>query len=400
MHGNLAGQLLWMGGAMMVATMGALVKKIGQPKVLGAILGGVLIGVFFTFTDTVRDLRSGHAPLISGMAEIAAAMLLLLAGMESNLDSIVNDAKTGWKVALIGVVMPMGGGFVYTFFAGDVSWPVALFQGGVFAATSVGITAAVLSELGVLQERYSRTIISAAVIDDVLGLLVLAVCQALNTSDTNASSIALQIAGALAFVLIIPVLGHFLAPKILVALNQIDSDARPGIVISWMLIYAAGAMYSGLAAIVGAYFAGVSLEEVYFVSKPEDHEKMRVEHLIEMFIGAFGPIFFVYAGCVVNPAVFLEPSVLLNGAVFTLIAVIGKLFSGLAAAKGDKALVGVGMSPRGEVGIIFATIGLQSGILTGKLFGASMIMVLLTTVMTPPLLNRLIKRQGGVVDGI
>ena len=397
MHGNLAGQLLWMGAAMMsAAVFGAAAKKAGQPKVLGALLAGLIIGIAFTWTHLLHDMRNGHTELISGLAEVAASMLLLMAGLESNLKSIIQDARTGWKVALIGIAAPMLGGFGYVFMTSDVSWPVALFQGGVFAATSVGITAAVLGELGVLKKKYSRIIISAAVIDDVLGLVVLTICQALNTSGVDTMGIVFKISGAMAFVVIIPVLGHVFGGKILRALNRIDPQARPAIVIGWMLIYGAGAMYAGLAAIVGAYFAGVALEEIYFTKEDQSNarpHKHDVEKMIEQFIAAFGPIFFVYAGCVVDPAVFLKTTVLFNGLAFTVIATLGKLLSGLAAPKDSRLLVGIGMSPRGEVGIIFAAIGLQTKILSAELFGASMIMVLLTTVVTPPLLGKLIKKQ-------
>lgn len=392
-HDNMPYQLLWIGGAMMAAAIfGAFARRLGQPKVLGALLGGLAIGAVFTKTEILHAVREGHgAELIVGLAEIGAMLLLFRAGLEGNLNSILKDAKFGWKVAVIGVVMPMAGGFTYTFWAIGTSWPIALFQGGVFAATSVGITAAVLTELGVLKKEFSRIIISAAVIDDVLGLIVLTLCQAMaGGAETSTTHIAMEISGAMLFVVIIPVVGHFGGGWALRRLNRIDPEAREAVVLGWMFIYGAGALYAGLAAIVGAYFAGVALEEVYFTNNEATNKSHEVEHFIDRLITGFGPVFFVYAGCVVNPAVFLNPTVLWHGLAFTVIAVVGKMVTGFFVPHGQRMIVGVGMSPRGEVGIIFATIGLSASILSQELFGASMIMVLLTTLITPPALGRLI----------
>lgn len=394
MHEELSGQLLWIGGAMLVSVLfGAIARKWGQPRVLGALLGGLAVGIVFTNTHLMHEIRSGHSPFIVGLAELAAMLLLFKAGLEGNLHSILKDARFGWKVAVIGVVVPIAGGAGYTLIATDVPFIVALFQGGVFAATSVGITAAVLGELKVLDRDYARTIISAAVIDDVLGLIILTVCSALNSpGGVDAAGIGMNIASAVLFVFIVPFASHLAGPRILRALGKMDVEAREAIVLAFMVLYGAAALYAGLAAIVGAYFAGVALEEIYFDKKREHDTEHAIEHFVDDLITGFGPIFFVYAGCAVNPAVFLNPAVLVNGIAFTVIAFVGKVASGLAASE-NRMIIGVGMAPRGEVGIVFATIGLSSGILTQELFGASMMMVLLTTVVTPPLLNYLIKRK-------
>ena len=396
MH-DLFPELCWIGGALIVSALsGAFAKRVGQPKVLGAMVGGLVISMCFGLTHILEEIRAGNAHGIRSLAEIAAMLLLFSAGMESDFHSMRNDAKTGWKVAVIGVLFPIFGGFVYSLMFIHVSWPVALFQGGVFAATSVGITAAVLGELGVIKETYARIIISAAVIDDVLGLLVLALCQAIASSgEVGAGIIVEKIAMAGLFVVVLPIAGHFLARKVLSFLNAFDPDAREAIVLGWMFLYGAGAVYAGLAAIVGAYFAGVALEEEYFNAGEEHSLKEKpIERFISGIIRGLAPIFFVYAVCMVDPMIFLNVTVLAHGFMFTVIAMAGKLMCGLFAPKGEGWLVGCGMSPRGEVGIIFATIGLTSGILTQDLFGASMIMVLLSTVCTPPLLSSLIKSHG------
>lgn len=396
MHGEFGQHLLWIGGAiLMTVIFGGVAKRLGQPKVLGALIAGLAIGAVFGGTHLLQELRSEHGiPLIAGLAEIAAMLLLFKAGLEGNLHSILHDAKQGWKVALIGVLLPVLGGFLFTFYASDVSWPVALFQGGVFAATSVGITVAVLQELNVVKASFARIIISAAVIDDVLGLIILSVCDALNApSGLVFDEVAVKMGQALLFVFVVPALGHVLSPHIVRALRRMDEEAREAIVLSFMILYGAGALWAGLAAIVGAYFAGVALDEAYFEEAEMTSGDRPVEHFIEGLITGFAPVFFIYAGCIVDPGILLNASVLGFGLVFTAIAMAGKLACGLVVSQ-DRLIVGVGMSPRGEVGIVFATIGLQKEILTPELFGASMVMVLLTTMATPPLLKRFIDSRS------
>lgn len=392
MHGEFGYHLLWIGGAILTTVVfGSIAKRLGQPKVLGALIGGLAIGLIFGETHLLGELRSPQGiPLIAGISEIAAMLLLFKAGLEGNLHTILEDARQGWKVALIGVVVPVIGGFIYTLYATDVPWTVALFQGGVFAATSVGITVAVLRELKVVGERFARIIISAAVIDDVLGLLILTMCDALNAPNGLMMDVlAIKVGQALLFVLVVPVLGHILSPRIIRTLNRMDDEAREAIVLSFMLLYGAAALWAGLAAIVGAYFAGVALDEAYFEQDGKKIHDKPVEHFIDGLITALSPVFFIYAGCIIDSRILLDPTVLGVGLAFTAIAMGGKLACGLAVGE-HRLVIGVGMAPRGEVGIIFATIGLQKQILTQELFGASMVMVLLTTMLTPLLLKRMI----------
>lgn len=391
MHETFEASLFWLAVALtLYSVFSAIAAKLKQPKVLGGLVAGFLLAVV---TTAIPGLKPDQHGFISRLTELGAMLLLFFAGLEANLHSVLRDAKIGWKVATVGVLVPMFGAFAYLMAAKDVAWPVALFQGGVFAATSVGITAAVLTELGVMNREYSRIIISAAVIDDIMGLVVLAICQACNApGPVSVSSIAWQVSVALVFVVAVPVAGHLSARRIINGLYRLSPESQEAIILAWLVLYGAAAIKFGLAPIVGAYFAGVAIEEAYFnenPGEPNPHHKP-VEHYIKGLVGGFGPVFFVYAGSVVDPRVFLNPGVLFTGLVFTAIAVAGKLASGLVATPGNKLIVGVGMAPRGEVGIIFAAMGLQSGILNQELFGASMIMVMFTTLVTPPLLGRCI----------
>lgn len=404
MHEHMVYVLGWIGLAMAAAVLfGAVAKRFRQPQILGALIGGVVIGIVFTNTEFMHELRSDHGIAeIVFLAEFAAMLLLFKAGLESNIDEIRNSLKGSMGIAIIGIVTPMFGGFLYAWYVVDVPWQVAFFQGGVFAATSVGITAAVLNELGVTKKSYFTVIMTAAVIDDILGLGVLMIAEAMNASGgLDAQALGMQIGGSLIFVIGIPFIGYHYAGSLMKRTSGMNPEQRESLILAFMFLYGAGALYFGLAAIIGAYFAGVALDEPFFAKKDGpgflDKKSKEVEHFIDSLIVGFGPIFFVYAGCVVNPAIFLNPTVLMHGIAFTLIAMLGKLACGLLA-KQDRLIVGVGMSPRGEVGIVFATIGLQKGILTPDLFGASMIMVLLTTMAAPPILNYLIQKAERDAD--
>lgn len=389
---HLQAELLWLAAAIILSTiMGALAKRFRQPKVLGGLVAGILLGTALTGTAIMQSVRSHDAHLVI-LVDIAAALLLFRAGLEGNLLSIVKDAKTGWKVAVVGVIVPMVGGVIATRLMDDTSWSVAFFQGGVFAATSVGITVAVFKDLGIMNETWTKIVTSAAVIDDVLGLIVLTVCKAVAQGTADMSTLGYEIMLALAFVVVIPVVGHYLAPRLIGLMARLDIESREAVVIGWMLLYGGAAMAAGLAPIVGAYFAGVAIEELYFRGpNGHGHSDKPVEHFIDGLITALGPIFFVYAGASVDVRVFLDPHVLLHGLLFTAIAAGGKIVAGLVVRE-NRLKIGVAMIPRGEVGIIFASIGLQAGILTNELYGASMIMVLLTTMMTPPLLGWVARR--------
>lgn len=391
MHDTFEASLLWLAVALtLYSVLSAVAVKIKQPKVLGGLMAGFLMATIMVVMPALKQDSHGF---IARLSELAAMLLLFHAGLEANLHSMLRDAKTGWKVATIGVLVPMAGAFVYCLTVTSVAWPIALFQGGVFAATSVGITAAVLNELGVMNKEYSRIIISAAVIDDIMGLIVLAICQACNAPGPIAvSTIAMQVGIALLFVVIVPIAGHVFARRIINGLYRLSPQSQGAIMFAWLTLYSMLAMKFGLAAIVGAYFAGVGIEEAYFNDDPGAPNPVHkpVEHYVKVLVDILGPVFFVYAGSVVDPRIFLNMGVLFTGMMFTLIAVAGKLASGLAVSREHRLIVGVGMAPRGEVGIIFAAMGLQTGILNQELFGASMIMVMLTTMITPPLLSRCI----------
>ncbi|PIS05395.1 MAG: hypothetical protein COT81_01280 [Candidatus Buchananbacteria bacterium CG10_big_fil_rev_8_21_14_0_10_42_9] len=357
--------------------------KFKQPRVLGMLLAGIVIGILFNWTQWLQAVRHDEHGFIPQLAEFAAMVLLFRAGLEGNVKSMLRDAKTSIWVALIGVIMPLVGAYLLMQLLG-YDFATAFFTGGILVATSVGVTTAVLSEFKLLQATYAKIIISAAVLDDVLGLIVLMVAQSFaGDIKLDIFTIIAQIGTALAFIVLLPLLGYFFVAPLMKQLRALDPQANSKIIFGFMAAYGAGAAFAGLAPIVGAYFAGVALEEAFFRSGKDDHEKP-VEQRVLILEGTLAPIFFVYATSIVNPVIFLNFKVIALGLSLTVIAVLGKIVAGAVVKSW---IVGVGMIPRGEVGIIFATLGFQLKIITQNIFSAAMLMVILTTLITPPLLK-------------
>lgn len=330
-------------------------------------------------------------------------------------------------VAIIGVVVPFGLG---VFIIGPLVFPTLpfiahLFLGAALTATSVGITARVFQDLGIGGSRESQIVVNAAVIDDVLGLIILAVVVGLaETGSISIVGIGIISFKAITFLFLSIFLGLKLAGPISRLFSAISSGV--GMKLTIALAFAVGFAYLatkvGLANIVGAYAAGLVLDHVHFTRfrRPriaEDLESLscclqddeskkkvnnllnescdrHVEDLITDVSYILTPLFFVFTGMAVKFSALSDPKVWGIGAVVIIVAIIGKIVSGLGAGPGvNKWLVGVGMVPRGEVGLIFATLGLSLGIVSPELFAIIVLMVIVTTLCTPPVLGLLSKRS-------
>jgi Kef-type K+ transport system membrane component KefB len=276
---------------------------------------------------------------------------------------------------------------------------VHMFVGAVLCATSVGITARVFKDLGKLQTREAQIILGAAVIDDVLGLIVLALVSGIvgaaeSGQEMDLSSLLRLMATAIGFLGGSLLAGRLLVPRIMGQLARFRTGGVmliSAILFAFLLSYLASA--AGLAAIVGAFAAGLLLEEVHFHGF---REEITIEMLVRPIAGLLVPIFFVLMGIQVRLESFADWSVLGVAAGLTLAAIIGKQVCGLAVLeKGiDRLTVGVGMIPRGEVGLIFAGIGRGMRVLDAATFSAVVLMVIVTTLITPPLLKLTLSRGG------
>ena len=380
--------------------MGEVFERLHQPSVLGELFAGILLGnlVIFGFTRA-ESLKTNET--VAALAELGVIILLFEVGLESDLKEMMEVGWSSLLVALLGVIAPflLGWG-ISAYLIPDEHRLAHTFIGATLCATSVGITARVFKDLGKLNTREARIILGAAVLDDVFGLLILAVVAgAIKASATGASLSMLDVAligfKSLAFLIGSIAVGHLLMPRMLRGAGRFETrGVLLTLAISFCLLLAWAAAKVGLAPIVGAFAAGLILDEVHY--KPTGGRKERDLHaLLQPVSTVLVPIFFVLMGLKVDLRLFAQISILGLAAALTVAAIIGKQICGLGVIdRGvNRLAVGLGMIPRGEVGLIFAGIGatlmLPSAtgekvpVISSAIFGAVVIMVIITTVITP-----------------
>lgn len=379
---------------------GWLATRIGQPAVLGELIAGILIGNLalagFHGLDWLRSDRT-----ITILAQLGVIVLLFEVGLQSTVEQMRRVGASAFLVALIGVATPFALGWA----AGVWLLPaqptyVHVFLGAVLTATSVGITARVLRDLDATQSREARIILGAAVIDDVIGLVILAVVSgAIAAADRHgsgfsATQIATISAKALGFLVAALFLGVLLAPRLLRLVARIHVPGillTSGLIFCFLLSYLAA--LADLAPIVGAFAAGLVLEAPYFEAFDESRERS-LESLLHPISTFLVPIFFVATGMKVELAAFGDTRVLGLAGVLCAVAWIGKQASALGVLERgvDRLTVGLGMVPRGEVGLIFANVGATltiagERVVTPAIYAAVVIVVIVTTLITPPSLQ-------------
>jgi Na+:H+ antiporter len=355
---------------------GEVMERFGQPAVLGELLAGVVIGP--GALGLVHD-----SPVLHGLAELGVLILLFEVGLDSDLGELLEAGVQATAVALVGVVLPFLLGVAVMRALGD-SWLVAVFVGATLTATSVGVTARVLADLGRLHDAAARVVLGAAVVDDVLGLLILAVVTgAVEAGGVSAAGVALLSAKAVAFLLLAIALGVRFAPVLVrwVARMRTRGTLIVAAVV-FAVVLAAAADAIGLATIIGAFAAGLVLAR----TERREHVSERLKPVADLLV----PIFFVSIGLKVQ----LTSGSLAAGLLLTAVAIVTKLGAGLAVYRPGvrRWPVAVGMVPRGEVGLIFAGVGLAAGVLEAGLYSALVAMVMLTTLAAPPWLKALYRR--------
>lgn len=375
---------------------GALAERVGQPPVLGELLAGVLVGALPLLGFEGLAFVRGDATVAS-LADLGVILLLFEVGLSTRLADLLKVGLSAILVATIGVVVPMVLGYlVGRWLLPGHHWFAALFLGATLSATSVGITARVLSDMGKVQTTEGQIILGAAVIDDVMGLIVLAVMAGMAgggaASTSPGADAAIVTAKAVGFLVGALVLGRALAPRLFKLASGLKGKAvifTASLVTCFVLAWSANAV--GLAPIVGAFAAGLVLEGVPF--KDLLPEGSTLESMLMPLSAVLVPLFFVHMGVQVKLEELAGGSVLLALAL-TVAAVVGKQACALAVVTPgtDRLAVGLGMIPRGEVGLIFAGMGLTlkmdgQPLLGSGDFAAVVAMVLLTTIVTPPLLR-------------
>jgi Na+:H+ antiporter len=359
---------------------GELMARLGQTAVLGELLAGVVIGP--GVLALVRESEVLHA-----LAELGVLVLLFEVGLESDLAKLLKAGPQAVLVALVGVVVPFAAGFGLMHWLGHPGL-VAVFVGATLTATSVGVTARVLADLGQLQDPAAAVVLGAAVVDDILGLLTLAVVTGVAaTGRVSPGGIAFLGVKSLVFLVIAVLIALRRAPLLVGVIGRLQ--ARGALVVAslvFALAAAAAAEWIGLAAIIGAFAAGLIL------SRTERHAQ--IEDRIKPVADVFVPIFFVTVGLKVdlsklNP--FAEGALLGLALALAVVAIGSKLVAGLAVYHpGTRRWpVGVGMVPRGEVGLIFAGAGLAAAVVAPDLYSALVVMVMITTFVAPAWLKAL-----------
>jgi len=387
---------------------GSFAESFGQPAVLGELLAGVALGnLGLVGFHALEPLRSDVG--ISILAQIGVLFLLFQVGLESDVQKMMAVGTSSFLVALLGVVTPMVlGYFVSSWFFPTHNVLTHWFVGATLTATSVGITARVLADLGRTASKEGRIILGAAVIDDVMGLIVLAVVagiiEAANRGGAFHATTVLWIVGkSVLFLAAAVVVGRWLAKHGFRLATRLRGE---GVLLSVALVFCLGLAFlagrAGLAPIVGAFAAGLVLDEAHFEELRARHRERRTLHeLLQPLATFLVPVFFVLMGIRVDLGAFGQSEVLGFAAVLTLVAALGKQACSLGVLeKGcDRLAVGLGMIPRGEVGLIFAGIGATltirgERVVDGAVFSAVVIMVALTTLMTPPLMIWRMRRPG------
>ena len=386
---NLASLLLALLAIFAAAKLfGELAERIGQPAVLGEMFGGIVIGV------SGLHLIDPHEPILHLLSEVGVLLLLFLIGLETDLNRLLSVGGASAAVAIAGVLLPLAAGYGVGYWLGYPT-TVSVFLGAALTATSVGITARVLSDLGHLKSDESQVVLGAAVIDDILGLVLLTVISAVAAGEPlTVPGVSKVFAVAFGFVVLAIVIGSVLAPRLIALITRLRVAKAlffTSIMFAFGLAYLAD--LAGSAVIIGAFAAGLILART---DRGRD-----IEHEVFDVAQFFIPIFFVFVGAAVdlralNPFDADTRKFFLVGLLLTAVAIIGKLAAGYAVV-GNRSLrrivIGVGMVPRGEVGLIFAQLGLTAGLLSSGLYSSVAMMVMITTFMTPPLLRALLARQ-------
>ena len=371
--------------------MAEIFERLKQPAVVGEILAGVIIGPSLLGWVEPSDL-------LGIVAEIGVIFLLFMVGLETKPQDILRVGKRAFLGGTLGVIFPFVAGYDIAMWW-DGSFVEAMFIGAALVATSVGITARVLGSMGLLDRETSRIILGAAVIDDILGLIILSVVSGLRTGSVDITALAKTAGLAIAFTVVVGLFGSrimtWLAPRI-DSLRVNKPFFNIGMI--WCLGLSVVSLYFGVAAIIGAFLAGMAMAEA-----TEDNPKM---HQLTSGVTEFlVPFFLVNIGMQLNLSVFRDTNVVVLAIIITVAAVVTKFIGGglgvLGMSKREIAQVGVGMIPRGEVGIVVAQIGLGMGVISQPFFASVLFMAVATTLIAPPLIKIFFaedKDKDGIMD--
>ncbi len=376
-------------------SLGSLATRLGLPAVLGELLAGVILGPTainiwnMHWLATPVDGGVSVAAIFKVLAEVGVVVLMFVAGLETDIQMAKRALKPAFWSASGGVILPMAGGYLFSRWMG-FDWQQALFIGTILTATSVTITAQTLMNLNQIRSKAGSTILGAAVIDDVMGLIVLSLVIAVSAHGGSGTdrwhALMVPVAKMAACLVGTFVIGPFLTRWVMKAAANMHGhhmEVAAALAIAFVMAFTAES-FGGMAAITGSYLAGL------FVASTPSHERV-IEELRAMTNSFFGPLFLMSIGLDVNAWQLGNHFGFF--AVLLVIAILGKVLGcGLGAglsgfSRRDSVVVGVGMIPRGEVGLITASIGFTAGLVTRDIYAQAVILVLITTLITPALLR-------------
>jgi len=373
--------LLYLGVILLAAKLGAeAAQRVGMSAVIGEIIVGVLLG--HSVLNVIPE-----SELVEALAEMGVLFMIFLLGLETKVAHVLEVGVTALLVALGGIMLPFALGYLTGWLVG-LPWNTSLFLGAVLTATSVAISARVFLDVGMGRSRVTRIILAAAVIDDIVGLMVLSLVLAL--TGHSQARMDVQIGKEAIFLLIgFPVV-WYLIPKVITWLRRLEGEgALFAVILGITFLFAYGGVLAGFEPIIGAFLIGIIFGRA--------QEALVIERQVESLVHFLAPIFFLHIGLLI------DVSALSQGLgfvlVLTLMATIGKLVGSGGAALArhlpfrEALLIGVGMVPRGEVGLIVAGIGARAGIFRTEIFSAAALMCILTVVVVPPFLRLLAHRQ-------
>lgn len=366
-----------------------LAQRLKMPGVVGEIVAGCLIGPSALGWISVGQIAPGTA--LDVLAEIGVVLLLFSVGLETRLEDLKKVGAVAFLVGVIGVIVPFAMGSVWAHGNG-FDWDRSMFVAAAFVATSAGITARVLQELGALQRIESKVILGAAVIDDVLAMLLLGVVVSLQGGGAfDASRLLLVLAGAIGFIVVIGWGGARVMRWNSAWLDKPRGAQSPlMIVLALCLGLAWLSTRVGLAAIIGAFLAGMIASET--------RQRESLERQSMPLLALLTPFFFVVTGSKIDLHALASADALLMLGVVTAIALVSKFIGGwlgsMALGPHSATIIGVGMIPRGEVGIVVATLGLAAGVFDARIYAVIVAMSVLTSVVTPPVLAWLLRRPA------
>jgi len=362
--------------------LGALAQRIGQPAVLGELLAGVLLG------PSVLRVLDPAGPILAALGELGVLILLLQIGLHTDLRAILRVGIPATAVGLVGVILPFGIGLLVTRALG-MTGLAPVVCAAALTATSIGISARVLSDLDRLHSLEGRIVLGAAVLDDVVGLIILSVVAGLvGGTAITAAGVAGTIMVAIGFIVGAILVGGVLVPPVMRLAGRLRLAWALGAMALALALGLAGvAGWVGSAAIIGAFAAGLVLHAT--------PQRAAVEHATTDLGHFFVPIFFAVVGAAVDLGSLANPRGLAIGGALAAVGIVGKFLSGFAPfwVRSHHTLIGVAMIPRGEVGLIFAQLGLAGGVLDRAQFSAVLLMVMVTTFIAPPWLAFLTRKN-------